>query len=223
MIVAKLISVRLGHRLQTIANLIEADVHLDIGSDHAQLPLYLLQNGRIQKALVVEKSLSPFKCAQKALESSAAEVRLGDGLYPVQIGEADSLSLSGLGARRIVNILTKHPKRVSPKVVLQANNTAEPLRRWALAKGFHLRREYMVRGFWRYTVLAFEKATGDDATYKGIPKALALRYGPQLLKARHPLLIDELEHQHSYLSKLAPHPQVKEKLRLVEAALAYTA
>jgi len=217
----KLGSVRLETRLQTVADLINAPIHLDIGSDHAHLPLYLLQSGRIQKAFVIEKNLSPFKRSQKALESYCAEVRLGDGLEPVQKGEVDSLSLCGLGALRIAKILAKHPERVPPKVVLQSNDTAEPLRVWASESGFHLKHEDIVQGFWRYNVLAFVKAEGNDAAYHGVPKTAALRYGPLLLKAQHPLLLAELQHQRHCLSKLPAHPQIEQKLELIDMARAY--
>ena len=214
---------RLEPRLQAVANLINAPVHLDIGSDHAYLPLYLLQTGRIQKALIIEKNLAPFKRAQRALETYPAELRLGDGLDPVQAGEADSLSLCGLGALRIAKILAKHPERVPPNVILQPNDAPEPLRVWALNSGLHLKYECMVQGFWRYTVLSFKQASGDDNAYYGVPKALALRYGPLLLKKQHPLLLTELKHQRRYFSNLPAHPQVMQKLELVEDALAYFA
>lgn len=212
---------RLEPRLQAVATLIRAETHLDIGSDHAQLPRYLLETGRIQKALVIEKNLAPFKRSQAALETYPADVRLGDGLEPVAINEADSLSLCGLGALRMVKILAKYPERVPPSVVLQANDAPEPLRVWALEYGFHLQNETMVQGFWRYTILSFKQAEGDDTAYCGVPDDLALRYGPLLLKEQHPLLIKELEHQQLCLSKLPSHPQVTQKLELVNHARAY--
>ncbi|MCV4600236.1 class I SAM-dependent methyltransferase, partial [Escherichia coli] len=91
---------------QAVAEQIWARIHADIGSDHALLPKYLLQTGRVERVIAVEKSAAPYERSRRALEGLRAEVRLGDGLGPLGGGEADSLSLSGMGAQRMVGILT---------------------------------------------------------------------------------------------------------------------
>lgn len=193
---------RLEPRLQAVAEQIWARIHADIGSDHALLPKYLLQTGRVERVIVVEKSAAPYECSRRALEGLRAEVRRGDGLGPLGVGEADSLSLSGMGARRMMGILARHPERVSARLVLQPNDSAEPLRRWAQEAGFHLAHEAMVEGFWRYTVLSLECRAGPDPAYRGLPQAAALRYGPLLLRGGHPLLRQELQAQCQHLEVL---------------------
>jgi tRNA (adenine22-N1)-methyltransferase len=210
--------VRLEPRLQAVADFIQTHTHLDIGSDHALLPKYLLQTKRVQKIIVIEKHQQPFENARAALQGLNAEVRLGDGLETFRQNEAQSLSISGMGAEKIVQILGAHPERLPDKLTLQPNDNARASRTWARASSFHLQAEAMAKGFWRYSILHFEKCTGDDPAYTDVSLDVALMYGPHLLKSKHPLLKEELESQRPYLQRLGKHGA--KQLELLEQALA---
>jgi tRNA (adenine22-N1)-methyltransferase len=206
-------------RLEAVAGLIGAEVHLDIGADHALLPRYLLERGRARRVIVVEKARGPYEVASQALASyPQAEVRLGDGFGPVAAGEVESASMSGLGAPTMVRILAAHPDKLPPHLVLQPNASAEPLRRWAFVSGYHLVHEAMTPGFWRYAVLALERKPGPDPAYEGVPPAAAFAFGPQLLRARHPLLMAELTER---LEHVCRSPHRRAELERLEDALAF--
>lgn len=205
-------------RLLAVAAEVVGPVCADIGTDHARLPRHLLQTGRVERAIAVEKSRGPFENARRALLGLNAEVRFGDGFSVLRPGEASSASLCGMGARRMVGILSRHPERLPQRLVLQPNDGAEPLRRWALSAGYALVREQMVEGFWRYPVLTFER--GVCTAYAGLPLELALRFGPWLLRQGHPLLKTELLAQRKRLRSLPPVEWVRLELRWVEEALA---
>lgn len=209
---------KLEPRLQAVAQEINAQTHADIGADHALLPRYLLLSGRAQRVIVVEKNPGPWENSRRALEGLWAEVRLGDGLGPLEPGEADSLSLCGMGARLMVKILSAYPHRLPPRLVLQPNDSALPLRRWALQAGYALVKEQMVQGFWRYSILTLQK--GPCTAYWGLPLEAALRYGPLLLKARHPLLWAELQVQQQHLAGLPSLERVRQERAYLEQALA---
>ncbi|MDT7920679.1 MAG: class I SAM-dependent methyltransferase [Meiothermus sp.] len=211
-------SVKLEPRLQAVAQEIKAPTHADIGSDHALLPRYLLLCGRVQRVIVVEKHKGPWENSRRALEGLAAEVRLGDGLGALSPGEADSLSLCGMGARRMVRILSAHPARLPPRLVLQPNDSALPLRQWALQAGYALVNEQMVEGFWRHSILTLKR--GACTAYSGLPLELALRFGPLLLKSKHPLLSAELLARRQQLARLPQVEPVRLELEHIEQALA---
>jgi tRNA (adenine22-N1)-methyltransferase len=202
-------------RLLAVANFISGKTHADIGSDHALLPKYLLQNHKINKAIIVEKTQQPFENALTALGGLNADIRLGNGLAALAENEVDSLSITGMGAYKIVQILQAHPKRLPAKLTLQANDNARKIRVWARQTGFHLKAETMVQGYWRYTILHFEKYLGEkylgetslgyDPCYQQVPLEAALTYGPHLLREKQPLLETELEHYLVYLTSLGPY------------------
>jgi tRNA (adenine22-N1)-methyltransferase len=195
----------LESRLLAVAKFIKSNTHADIGSDHALLPRYLLQNRQINKAIIIEKTQQPFENASAALRGLNADVRLGDGLTPLGKNEADSLSITGMGAYKITQILQAHPKHLPDKLTLQPNDNARLIRMWARESGFHLKAETMVQGYWRYTVLHFEKSQYPDPCYQDVSLEVALIYGPHLLKAKHPLLKEELEYHLPYLKSLGSY------------------
>ncbi|MCA9835911.1 MAG: SAM-dependent methyltransferase [Trueperaceae bacterium] len=211
------LNTKLSARLLAVAQEIRTDTHLDIGSDHAKLPRYLLETARAKKVIVVEKYQEPFARAQAALKGYPADVRLGDGLKAVKQGEFESLSISGMGAATILKILT--PEKLPSILVLQANDRPEILRTWALEHGYKLTNETMVSGFWPYIILRFEP--GQEAAYEGLEPDLALHFGPLLLKQKNELLRAELEKQALYYGRRLSKPWAVNRLDLIRRALDY--
>jgi tRNA (adenine22-N1)-methyltransferase len=206
-------------RLLAVAQEIYSDIHLDIGSDHALLPKYLLENKFVKQIIVIEKNLRPFQNAKNTLGYLNAKILLGDGLEPLDYN-VDSLSLTGMGAKLIVSILTQHPDKLPKSIILQPNDSAEPIRRWALGN-FHLVNEQRVKGFWNYEVLTLEQRTSKDPSYLDLPLDTALRFGPILIKQKHPLLKEDLDNQFHRLSHLKATAKVLHDLSLVQEALEF--
>ncbi|AWN21821.1 tRNA (adenine-N(1))-methyltransferase [Deinococcus irradiatisoli] len=214
----------LDARLQTVLEFIEADVHADIGTDHARLPLALVRSGRCQRVIAVEVSAGPLALARSEVARAGLgdriEVRHGDGLAPIGPGEVDSASLTGMGARTILGILSR-ARWLPPSLVVQPNAEAGALRSWARRNGYHLQNEALVPGFWRYPVLHLVSAPGPDPAYTDLPEAAALSFGPHLLRAADAQLAAELRQQERRLAALAQHgrPEVSAELQTVLTAL----
>ena len=216
---------KLDARLQAVLTFIQAEAHADIGTDHARLPIALIQSGRCRNVVAVELNPGPLALAQAAVKRSALagqiEVRQGDGFAPVQPGEVQSASLTGMGARTMLGILER-AEHLPSALIPQPNAEPEALRGWALKHGYHLKAEALIPGFWRYPVLRFEAASGADPAYSGLPLSAALKFGPHLLNSGDSHLKAELTAQQRRLSGLATHerPGVLGQLRAVQDALA---
>lgn len=219
----------LDARLLAAAQLIRAGVHADIGSDHAALPIWLLRSGRAGRVVIVEKTAGPLGVARLAVQQAGiqdrAELRLGDGLAPLAAGELESVSLTGMGTRTVLGILerARAAGQLPAALVVQPNDAPGPLRTWAGEHGYWLTAEAMAPGFWRYPVLRFEPHLGPDPAYLDLPGEAALRYGPHLLRQRHPLLLQELHSQRRRLEGVEHHarPQVLNDLAAVRSALTW--
>jgi tRNA (adenine22-N1)-methyltransferase len=221
--------------LQAVCDLIRAEKHADIGTDHAYLPLHLLRGGRVQHCIATEKTAGPY---QKALESirragiqntleRSIELRLGNGLAPLEPGEVSSVSITGMGSKTILSILEGSPVQLLAleQLVLQPNDSAMPLRIWAKQAGFWVAEECLPRGFWSYPVLKLERNPAPDPAYLGLPEGItldtALYCGPILLRRRDPELFANLEFQKRRLEPLLDtgNASVKQEWAWVMAAL----
>ena len=109
---------KLDQRLIAVTRRIRSRVHAYIGSDHGLLLASLLGSGRIHYGIAIENKQQPYENSSATLSELAAEVRLGDGLDVLKTGEADSLSICGMGAENMIGILKRHPDRVPHTVCL---------------------------------------------------------------------------------------------------------
>lgn len=204
----------LDSRLLAVAGEIPSGCHADVGSDHAKLPIYLLEQKICHKVIVTELSRLAFQVARRALWGREAEVRLGDGLRPLGQGEASSVSLCGMGGSLVVRILTQEPEKVPPVVVTQANRDSFKVRQWALLFGFHLAKEQLIKGSRVFEVLTFRRRPGPDPAYCSVPLDLALHFGPLLLREGNPLLYEEVQRR---LRLYREHPLNQDLSRLKQA------
>ncbi len=194
---------RLDDRLKAVAQLIRSEVHADIGSDHGHLLKALLAAGRIDRAIAIENKQQPFANSRSTLAGLDADVRLADGLNGLAVGEADSLSICGMGGPLMVEILQAFPDRVPAKVVLQPNRETNRVRQWGWDAGFHLIDEQMIFGERIFEVLSFEAGNGAaDPAYQDVDRSAALQLGPHHLKRWTPKFADYLVNQRTYLQKL---------------------
>lgn len=209
-------------RLQAVFDQIRCATHVDVGSDHARLLAALLKSGRIERGIAIENKQQPFANSCRRLANLAADVRFGDGLAALKAGEADSLSICGMGAESIVQILEAFPDRIPPSVYLQPNRQPELVRRWGLGNGFHLVDERIARGHWPYAILTFQHAVDrDDPAYDRIDRDAALLFGPLNLKRRSPELAAILREELEYFRRFERlEPAGLKRRQTIEAVLA---
>ncbi|MFC6591958.1 tRNA (adenine(22)-N(1))-methyltransferase TrmK [Deinococcus lacus] len=219
---------RLDARLEAVLSLIQADTHADIGTDHAGLPIRLVQLGRVRRCIGIELNAPPLALARRQVAraglSGQIDLRQGDGLAPLQPGEAESVSMTGLGAGTIAAVLERGRQagRLPARAVVQCNDSPLSLRRWARVAGYWLSAETLAHGHWPYPVLALTRAAGTDPAYGDLPLEAALRFGPRLLRERHPLLRRVLADAYGrYAPAAAPGRPAADELAAVLAALEY--
>jgi tRNA (adenine22-N1)-methyltransferase len=205
----------LEDRLLCVATEVASGCHADIGTDHALLPLYLLNNGLCEKVVVSEMSPNAYLVARQALWGRPAQVFQGDGLEPFEGIQMDSLSLCGLGGSKIREILRAYPERVPDRVIVQANRDSHKVRRWGTEAGFHLIREQLAQGHWLYEILTFHRGTGPDPAYQDLEEELGFYFGPHFLGSANPILKEELHRRKSLQKK---HPRNRQ-LQRIERAL----
>lgn len=134
-------------RLETVLRSVPADsVVADIGTDHAFLPIALSKRGIAKKVIACDINEGPLLVARTNVTASGLnniELRLGDGLDKISAREVNVITVCGLGGDVIRDILKKAPWIRDEKItlVLQANSSADELRRWLYDNKFDIVRE----------------------------------------------------------------------------------
>ncbi|QDS93777.1 tRNA (adenine(22)-N(1))-methyltransferase [Roseimaritima multifibrata] len=194
---------RLDERLKTVAKQIRCRVHADIGSDHAYLLKALLTAGRIEQGIAIENKVQPWRNSQATLAGLNADVRFAEGVLGLRPGEADSLSICGMGAATIVRILQTAPARLPDRLIIQPNRCPEDVRQWALESNFHLIDEQLAIGHWPYNILVLQRSSEtSDPAYPNQNPEIQVLFGPHLLKRRDPRWLALLNEEFNYLSKM---------------------
>lgn len=194
---------RLDERLKTVARQIRWPVHADIGSDHGHLLKALLTASRIDRGIAIENKRQPHANSRATLAGLQAEVRFADGLAGLVAGEADGVSVCGMGGGAIVRILNAFPNRVPENVIVQPNRNPEVVRQWGIDRGFHLTDEQSAGGHWEYVILRFRRDNDRvDPIYDDIDRNAALLFGPHFCKRNDPQWRSRLQAEKQYLEKL---------------------
>ena len=142
----------ISKRLRKVAGFVPQDAKiLDVGSDHAYLPIYLIQQGRISSAIAGEVVEGPYQSAVTNVAdnqmSDKIDVRLANGLAAFEVeDQIDVIVIAGMGGGLIADILDNgSAKLASVKcLILQPNNREDELRRWLCGHDFQITEEAIV-------------------------------------------------------------------------------
>lgn len=140
--------IKLDSRLSAVADFVrEGKTVADIGTDHAYLLAYLLQQGIIEKGIAADLRKGPLENARKTLiESDQLEkvnLILSDGLDELKKGDCEDIVIAGMGGILIKEILERTPWVFDENIhiIAQPMTHAEVLRRFFLENGFKILEE----------------------------------------------------------------------------------
>ncbi len=185
-------SLVLKGRLKLIADKVpECKTVADIGTDHAYLPIYLIQQGRCQKAIASDVRTGPVQVADRNITkyklNENIETRLGSGLETLGNNEADSIIIAGMGGTLVSELLEADAEKtyVATALVLQPMNDLDIVRKWLYEHKFDIYDEELAaEGNKIYCVLA-ARYDGKDKKYQ----EFQLHVGEKLIVNQDPLLL----------------------------------
>lgn len=146
----KMRELALQPRLQLLADMVPAGSRLaDVGTDHGYLPVYLLQQGRISRAIASDIVDGPLQHARQTAaeyEVDGIDFRLCPGLDAIAPHEADTVVIAGMGGETIQAILSAAPWTAdgSHLLLLQPMTKVEYLRKWLVDNGYAFTEERLV-------------------------------------------------------------------------------
>ena len=183
----------ISKRLELVASFVpQGAILLDVGSDHAYLPIELIERGQIESAIAGEVVEGPYQSAVKNVEAHGlkekSQVRLANGLAAFE--ETDQVSvitIAGMGGRLIARILEEGLDKLAnvERLILQPNNREDDLRIWLQDHGFEMVAENILEEAGKfYEILVVEagqmKLSSSD-----------VRFGPFLSKEVSPVFVQK--------------------------------
>ena len=187
----------ISKRLEMVASFVpQGAVILDVGSDHAYLPIELVERGQIETAIAGEVVEGPYQSAVKNVESHGLkekiQVRLANGLAAFE--EEDQvtvITIAGMGGRLIATILEEGLDKLSniQRLILQPNNREDDLRIWLQDNGFQIVAESILEEAGKfYEILVVEAGQMELS-------ASDVRFGPFLSKEVSPVFVQKWQRE----------------------------
>lgn len=152
----------LNVRLYSCAGLVRQDaVFADIGTDHAYLPIFLLKEGVISRAVCADINAGPLASAKENLLATGlidrVELVLTDGAAELSDRGITDYAICGMGGELIADIISCAPHLKDPtlNLILQPMTKQEHLRSYLYSEGFVIDKEsYSLDGERSYVCFA---------------------------------------------------------------------
>lgn len=144
--------VRLSPRLLAVAGLVrQGAVLADIGCDHGYLPVYLLQNEKIIRAVASDIHEGPLSSCKQLVYKEGMENQvqlvLSDGLKNIGKDAYTDACFCGMGGELIACILDASKAHFSAEKHYIFNPMTHPeiLRKYLCENGFEIKQDFIVR------------------------------------------------------------------------------
>lgn len=180
---------QLSPRLKAIAEGIPVSrCAADIGTDHGYIPVFLIQQGVILRAVASDISKGSLRKAEDLVRQhrleAVIETRLGGGLTVLSPGEADIILIAGMGGLLIRDILAERPDVArSSRLVLQPMVAQDVLRKWLSENEYRIEKEDLVQESHRF----YEIITVASG-WEPIRCPVYYEVGKHLIEQQHSLL-----------------------------------
>ena len=195
---------KLSKRLEAIYDMVsQSNVVADIGSDHALLPIALVQSGKVTRAYASEVNEGPYDMSVKNIEkyglTNYITAVLSDGISELE-ADVNCITICGMGGNLICDILDSNKKKLAHvnEIIIQPNNNEETARIWLVNNGYDIDNESII----------YE----DDVYYeviKAIKRSPERRYskeelyfGPVLLATKSQEFVGKWTRYKDYLNKV---------------------
>lgn len=186
---------QLTARLEAVKNaVLPCETVLDAGTDHAYVPIALVQQKICCRAIASDVNRGPFiRAREHILEngmSEKIETRLGSGITVIKPGEVQGVILAGMGGVLIAQLLSEDQTVCASveQFVLQPMNAPEYLRHFLHKNHFRIAEEYLAEeGEKLYVILCAKhgEESYEKECYYHIGKRLFQRYGEQEIFLRY--------------------------------------
>lgn len=192
---------QISKRLEAVAGMVTSGYTVaDIGTDHAYIPIYLVENEKSNRVIAMDINKGPLLRAKDHIRQhqlcGCIDTRLSDGLDALAPDEAESIIIAGMGGPLTVRILENGRSKLGAckELILQPQSEIRSVRAYLEQSEYRIVREEMVLEDGKYYPMmraVKEAEQRKEETYTDGE----LRYGRYLLREKHPVLQQFLQHE----------------------------
>lgn len=197
--------IKLSERLLMVSKMVrQGSVVADIGTDHAYLPVYLIQKGICPQAIVADLREMPLENARDTVNENCLHDKikliLSDGLDSISENTADDITIAGMGGDLISNILSRVDwiKNKNVRIIAQPQTHSEKVREFFINNGFEIVYEDACVDDNRNYICMCAEYTGKKIEYE-----FGYEYFGELVKCNNEYAKEYLVHQRNRFSKRA--------------------
>ena len=166
----------------------------DIGSDHGITAIKIFEEKRPRKVIATDISENSLEKLREKLRNNPnldIETKVTDGIEDLKDYGLENIIISGMGGYLIADIIKEglDVARGCERLILQANNSLEHLRRFLRSKDFSILDEVMVYEEGKYYTIILASPLGPKEDYS----PLDYKYGKKLKEKKDPVFIDYLD------------------------------
>ncbi len=165
--------IKLTPRLAAVADTVnKCDCFLDVGTDHAYLPAYIVETGISNRAIASDINPNPLKNAQKTLEEygmdGKIELRLSAGFENIKPCEAQEIAVCGMGGIMIADMInaTDWLRDGNIHLILQPMTHFEDVRHALFDNGFSIETEKTVCEDRHVYLIVSARYTGEKSEHE---------------------------------------------------------
>ena len=207
-------------RLLQIAMLVEKNkVVFDVGSDHALLPCFLVENKISDKVYAGEIAEGPLEHVKETIQKHHLEGKVipvfSDGLAKAE-DDVDIVIIAGMGYHTIKHIIDSCEVERYQYFLVQSNTDVDLLRKYLSDHMYTIEDERVVYDGFYYQIIRFSADLHDPYS------DLEIKYGPVLLKRRDEVFLaylNDLLNRYKQINESAHKEEYAEKIREIERIL----
>ena len=212
----------LSKRMYAVASLVTKGNRIaDIGTDHAYIPIFLIQKQHIPSAIAMDVNDGPLMRATEHIREYALEdrieTRLSDGFQELKAGEADTAIIAGMGGNLVIRILKEHWNITCSlkECVLQPQSEIAKVRAFLLEEGFLFIEEDMALDDEKYYPM-MKVVPPSQKRNPEVWTETQLRFGKLLLEKQHPVLYQYLQREERIHRQILKSLESKDGERIEE-------
>ena len=161
--------ISLDDRLAAVAGFVEGEFLIDVGTDHANLPIFLCQTKKIKRAVASDINEGPLDRAKKNICAHGLQEKietvLSDGLTALESYIPTDIAVAGMGGILIKDIISSSEIARRAHLILQPMSHAHILREYLTLHGFSIKDETLAEDAGKVYQIISAVYTGTNDVY----------------------------------------------------------